>query len=104
MQTKGIFNENYKPLITSSLDSPDFSMIQDDVFITPQVDCDVISATTKPVILTHMSDPANATPNIRSFATPYTPQPFHSNSVISSLFSSKLDALEAKLSGKIIAM
>ena len=42
MQTKGIINENYKPLITLSSDSPDFSIIQDDVCITPQVDCDVL--------------------------------------------------------------
>ena len=40
MQTKGIVNENYKPLITLSSDSVDFSIIQDDVCITRQVDCD----------------------------------------------------------------
>ena len=50
MQTKGIINENYKRLITLSVDSPDFSIIQDDVCIKPSVDCDVISATTNPVI------------------------------------------------------
>ena len=31
MQIKGIINENYKPLITLSSDSPNFSIIQDDV-------------------------------------------------------------------------
>ena len=104
MQTKGIINENYKPLITLLLDSPDFSSIQDDVCITPQVDFDVISGTTNPVIPTHISDPTIATPNIGSFVTPCTPQPFHSNSVISSSFSSQLDSLEAKLCDQIIAM
>ena len=73
MQTKGIINENYKPLITLSLDSPDFSTMQDDVCITSQVDCDVISATTNPVIPTHISDPAIATINIGLFVTPCTP-------------------------------
>ena len=38
MQTKGIINENYKPLITLSSNSLDFSIIQNDVRITPQVD------------------------------------------------------------------
>ena len=104
MQTKGIINENYKPLITLSSDSPNFSIIQDDVCITPQVDCDVISATTNPVIPTPISDPTIATPNIGSFVTPCTLQPFHSNSVISSSFSSQLDSLEAKLCDKIMAM
>ena len=46
MQTKGIINDNYKPLVTRSSDSANFSIIQDDVCITPQVDCDVISAKT----------------------------------------------------------
>ena len=101
MQTKGIINENCKPLITLSSDSPDFSP---DVCITPQVDCDFISATTNPIIPTHISDPTTATPNIGSFVTPCTPQPFHSNSVISSSFSSQLDSLEAKLCDKIMAM
>ena len=35
----------YKPLITLSSDTPDFSILQDDVCITPQVDRDVIGAT-----------------------------------------------------------
>ena len=61
IQTKGIINENYKPL---SSDSPDFSIIQDDVCIIPQVDCDVISATTNPVIPTPIYDPTIATSNI----------------------------------------
>ena len=38
IQTKGNINENYKPLITRSSDSSDFSIIQDDVCITAQVD------------------------------------------------------------------
>ena len=91
-------------MITLPSDSPDFSIIQDDVCITPQVDCDVISATTNPVIPTPISDPTIATPNIGSFVTPCTLQPFHSNSVISSSFSSQLDSLEAKLCDKIMAM
>ena len=81
MQTKGIINENYKPLITLSSNSPNFSIIQDDVCITPQVDCNVINATTNPVIPTPISDPTITTPNIGSFGTPCTLQPFHSNSV-----------------------
>ena len=104
MQTKGIINENYKPLITLSSYSPDLSSIQDDVCIIPQVDCDIISATTNPVIPTHISDPTIATSNIRSFVTFCTPQSFHSKSVISSSFSSQLDSLEAKLCDKIMAM
>ena len=104
MQTKGIINENYKPLITLSSDSPNFSIIQDDVYITPQVDCDVISTTTNPVSPTPISDSIIATLNIGSFVTPCTLQPFHSNSVISSSFSSQLDSLEAKLCDKIMAM
>ena len=79
-------------------------MMQNDVCITPQVDCDVISATMNPVISTHISDAAIATPNIGSFVTPGTPQPFHSNSVVSSSFRSKSDSLEAKLCGKFMAM
>ena len=35
METKVIVNENYKPVITLPSDSPDFSIIQDDVCITP---------------------------------------------------------------------
>ena len=104
MQTKGIINENYKPLITLSSDSPGFSIMQDDVCITPQVDCDVISATMNPVIPTPISDATIATPNIGSLVTPCTLQSFHSNSVISSSFSSQLDSLEAKLCDKIMAM
>ena len=104
MQTKGIINENYKPLITLSSDSPNFSIIQDDVCIIPQVDCDVISATTNPVIPTPISDPTIATLNIRSFVTPCTFQAVNSNSVVSSSFRSQLDSLEAKLSHKIMAM
>ena len=104
VQTKGIINENYKPLITLSSDSPDFSIIQEYVCITPQVDCDVISATMNPVIPTPISDATIATPNIGSFVTLCTLQPFHSNSVISSSFSSQLDSLEAKLCYKIMAM
>ena len=46
MQRKGIINDNYKPLVTRSSDSPNFSIVQDDVCITPQVHCDVISAKT----------------------------------------------------------
>ena len=104
MQTKGIINENYKPLITLSSDSTDFSIIQNDVCIIPHVECDVISATTNPVIPTPISDPTIATPNTESFVTPCTFHPIHSNSVISSSFSSQLDSLEAKLSDKIMAM
>ena len=104
IQTKGIIDENYKPLITLLSDTPDFPIIQDDVCITIQVDRGFISATTNPVIPTHIFDPAIATPNIGSFVTPCTPQPFHSNSVTSSSFSSKLGSLEAKLCGKIMAM
>ena len=69
MQAKGIINENYRPLIILSSDSPNFSIIQDDICITPQVDCDVISATTNPVIPTPISDPTIPTPNIGSFVT-----------------------------------
>ena len=72
------------------------------VCITPQLDCGVISATMNPVIPTHKSDPAS--PNIGSFVTSCTPPQFHSNSDISSSFSSKLDPLEAKLCDKIMAM
>ena len=57
MPTKSIIHESYKGLITISSDSPDFSTIQDDVCITPQLDCDVISATMNPVTSTHISDP-----------------------------------------------
>ena len=73
MQTKGIVNENYKTLITLSSGSSDVSIIQDDVCITPQVDCEVISETTNPVVPTHISDPASATLNIGSFVTPCSP-------------------------------
>ena len=104
MQTKGNINENYKHLITLSSDSRDFSIIQNDVCITPQEDCDIIRATTNPVIPTHISDPTIATPNIGLFVTPCTPQPFHSNSVVSSSFTSQLDSLEAKLCDKIMAV
>ena len=90
VQTKGVVNENYKPLITLSSDSPNFSIMQDDVCITPQVECDVISAATNPVIPTPLSYPTIATPNIGSFVTPFTFQTFYSNSVISSSFSSQL--------------
>ena len=78
--------------------------MQYDSYITPQVDCHVTSATTNPVIPTHISDPAIATQNIGSFVTLSTSPPFHSNSVISSSFSSQLDLLEAKLCDKIMAM
>ena len=91
-------------MIALSSDSPNFSIIQDDVYITPQVDCDVISATTNPVSPTPISDSIIATLNIGSFVTLCTLQPFHSNSVISSSFSSQLDSLEAKLCDKIMAM
>ena len=101
MQTKDIINENQKPLITLSSDSPHFSVIQDDVCIKPQVYCDVISAKTNPVILIHISDPTIATPNIGSYISPCTPQRFHSNAVFSSLFSLQLDSLEAKLCDKV---
>ena len=104
MQTKGNINENYKPLITLTSDSSDFSIMQDDVCITAQVDCDVNSATTNPVIPTPISDPTIATPKIGSFVTPCTFEAIHSNSVISSSFSSQLDSLEAKLSDKVMAM
>ena len=70
MQAKGIINEKYKPLITLSSNSPDFSIIQDDVCITPRVDYNVISAASNPVILTHTSDADITTPNIGSFVTP----------------------------------
>ena len=100
MQTKGIINENYKPLIPLSSDSSEFSIMQDDVCITPLVNCDVISATTNPVILNPVSDPTIATPNIGSFATPCILQPFHSNPVVGSSFSSQLDSLQAKLCDK----
>ena len=83
IQTKGIINENYKPLITLLSDSPDFSIMQDDVCITHQVDCDVISATTNPVIPTPISGPTIDTVNIGSFVTPGTFQTVNSNSVIS---------------------
>ena len=96
--------DNYKPLFTLSSDSPGFSIIQDDVCITPQVDYEVISATTNPAILTRISDPAIATQNIGSFVTSSTPSPFHSNSVINSSFSLQLDSFEAKLCDKITAM
>ena len=104
LQTKSIINKNYKLLITLSSDSSGFSSIQDDVCITRQVDCDVISAAKNPFILTHICIPNITTPNIEAFVTPCTPQPFHSNSVISSSFSSQLDSLEAKLCNKIMAM
>ena len=91
-------------MITLSADSPDFSIIQDDVCITPQVECDVISATTNPVIPTPISGPTIDTPNIGSFVTPGTFQPVNSNFVISSSFSLQLDSLEAKLSDKIMTM
>ena len=90
MQTKGIIDENYKPLNTLSSDSPDFSIIQVDVCITPQVDRDLIRATTNLIIPTHISDLAIAIPDIGSFITLSTPPPFHSNSVVSSSFSSQL--------------
>ena len=70
MQTNEVINEIYKPLIKFPSDSPHFSIIQDDVCVTPLVHCHVISATANPVILTHISDPAIATPNIGSFVTP----------------------------------
>ena len=89
-------------MITLSSDSLDFSIIQDDGCITPQVDCDAISATTNPVIPIPISDPTIATPNIGSFATPCTLQPFHSNSVVGSSFRSQLDSLQAKLCDKIM--
>ena len=54
MQTEGIINEYYKTLIALSSDFLSFSIIQDDVFIKPQVDFDVISATTNPVIPNHI--------------------------------------------------
>ena len=78
MQTKGVVNENYKPLITLSYNSPDSSIIQNDVFITPQVDHDLISASTNVVIPIQISDPATATPTIGSFVNPCTPQLFRS--------------------------
>ena len=52
----------YKPLITLSSDSLDFSIIQDHVCIALQLDRDVISETANPVIPTHISDPPIATP------------------------------------------
>ena len=103
-QRKGIINENYKPLITLSSDSHDVSIIQDDICVTPQVDCDAIRATTNSVISTHIPDPTVATPNIGSFVSPCTRQQFHSNSVISSSFSLELDSLETKLFDKIMTM
>ena len=96
--------KNCKPLITLSSDSPDFSVIHDDVCITNQVDCDVIIATKNLVIPIHISNPAIPTPNIGSFVTSCTPHPFHLNSVITSSFSSQLDSLEVKLCDKIMAI
>ena len=104
MQTRGIINENYNLFVTLSSKSPDFSIIQYDVCITLQVDSDVISATTNPVILTYTSGPAVDTPNIGSFVTPSTRPPFHSNSVISLSFSSQLDSLEANVCDRIMTM
>ena len=69
-----------------------------------QVDQGIINATMNPVIPTHIPDPAVASPNIGSFLTPCTTPPFHSNSVTNSSFSSKLDSLETKQCGKIMAM
>ena len=94
MQTKGIINENYKPLITLSSDSPNDSIIQDDVCITLHVDCVVISVTTNSVIPTHKSDPTIATPSIPSFVSTCTPQ----------LFSAQLGSIEVKIFDKIMAM
>ena len=74
IQTKGIVDEN-KSSITMSLDSPDFSIMQ---------------------------DAATATPNVVSFVTFCTPQPFHSKSFISPAFSSKLDSLEVKQYDKLL--
>ena len=102
IQTKSIIKENDKPLITLSSNSSNVSVIQDDVFLTSQeVDCCVISATANLVIPAHTSDPAI---NTGSFVTLCTPRPFHSNSVISSLFSLKLDSLAAELCGKSMAI
>ena len=69
-----------------------------------QVDQGIINATMNPVIPTHIPDPAVASPNIGSFLTPCTTPPFRSNSVTNSSFSSKLDSLETKQCGKIMAM
>ena len=105
IQTKSIIKENDKPLITLSSNSSNVSVIQDDVFLTSQeVDCCVISATANLVIPAHRSDPAIAALNTGSFVTLCTPRPFHSNSVISSLFSLKLDSLAAELCGKSMAI
>ena len=104
MQTKGIINEKYKSLITLSSDSPNYSIIQDDVCIILHVDCDAISVTTNTVIPAHKSDPTIATPSIPSFVSTYTPQPFHSSSVINSSFSSQLGSIEVKIFDKIMAM
>ena len=104
MQTKRIINEKYKPLITLSSDSPNYSIIQDDVCITLHVDCDAISVTTNPVIPTHKSDPTIATPSIPSFVSTCTRQLFHSSSVISSSFSSQLGSIEVKIFDKIMTM
>ena len=56
------------------------------------------------VIPTHIFDPFISTLNIGSFVILCTPQPFHSNSVISSSFSPIFDSFEAKLCSKIMAM
>ena len=90
-------------MITLSSDSPDFSIIQDDICITPRVDCDVISTRANPVTPAHISDPTIATPNIGSFVSPCTTQSFHSN-FIRSTFNSRLGSLEAKRCDKIMAM
>ena len=42
IQTEGIINGSHKPLITSSSGPSDFSILQDDLCITPQVDIAVI--------------------------------------------------------------
>ena len=80
MQTKGIINASCESFIPLSLDFSNFSIIQDDICITPQVNYDVISATANPVIPTHISDLAIATLIIGSFVTHCTPHPFHSSS------------------------
>ena len=61
MQTKGIINASCESFIPLSLDFSNFSIIQDDICIKPQVNYDVISATANPVIPTHISDLAIAT-------------------------------------------
>ena len=100
-----VINKKYKPFITLSSDSLNFSVTQDDHFTTPQeVDYGVITATIKPAITSQISVPAIATLQTRSFISPCTLRSFHSNSVVSLLFCSKLDSLTTKAYSKRMPM